>query len=207
MSQDFSRLLGGSLGPIGTITSLQTLSLSNTGLSGTLNDQISNLSQLRSLSLSSNQQLEINGPTLGGISDLGLTSLNLNTQSLPSNALAVLAQSESKLASTLTLLKMTSTGLSGQIPDALAQGLSGLKTLILDGNSFTSMPDPATNNGIIFPNGLTTLSVAANPGLQGVLTSAECRALQQANVKSCVFTGTSVTLETGLSNCGNCQLR
>ncbi|KAG8902824.1 hypothetical protein FRB99_004065 [Tulasnella sp. 403] len=147
-----TRLSAGSVTPLLSLGSLQSLTIQQTGLAAAFNAQtpFTSLSSLKSLTLIQNSQISIPGNDLGGLTSMPLTSLVLNFLSIPTNTLQSLTSASSTLAGSLTLLDLTSTSQTGAVPNNLPQALPNLVELHLDNNAYTSLPDPTTNGGVVF---------------------------------------------------------
>lgn len=150
---------------------------------------------------------------MAGITQMtNLTQLTLNIQQLPQNTLDILTNTGSNtpipLSKTLQSLDMRNNGLSGVISAGLGQGLPNLINLHLDENVFASLPT-ANDAGMIFPPGLTSVTISGNTGMIGSLSTAQCDSFGQANIQQCDFTGTSVSVASGVSptegGCGKCK--
>ncbi|KAG8995234.1 hypothetical protein FRB90_000227 [Tulasnella sp. 427] len=196
----------GSLTSILSISSLQSLDLEQTGLQASMDDQttFSTLSALKSLTLVKNAGITIQGNSMAGITGMGnLKELVLNFQSVPANALDLLtASSSNPISSSLSTLSLSNSNQAGSIPAALPTALPNLVELHLDGNAYSTLP---TNGGVIFPSKTSVISLKGNSGMSGTISSAECQALQKASSSStCDFSGTAITLQSGVTSCGNC---
>ncbi|KAG8952754.1 hypothetical protein FRC04_003677 [Tulasnella sp. 424] len=196
----------GSLSPLLAISSLQSLDLEQTGLQASMNDQttFASLSALTSLTLVKNTGITVQGNSVAGITGMNLKSLILNFQSIPDNTLTLLAASTSNpISSSLSTLSLSNSNQAGSIPAALATTLPNLVELHLDGNAYSTLP---ANGGVIFPSKTTVVVLTGNSGMTGTISSAECQALQSASSSAtCDFSGTGITLQTGVASCGNCK--
>ncbi|KIO30029.1 hypothetical protein M407DRAFT_159766 [Tulasnella calospora MUT 4182] len=164
------------------------------------------LSALTSLTLVKNTGITIQGNSVGGITGMDLKSLILNFQSIPDNTLTLLASSDSNpISSSLSTLSLSNSNQAGAIPAALPATLPNLVELHLDGNAYSTLPDPSTNRGVIFPSQVAVVTLQGNSGMTGTISSAECQALQSASSSvTCDFSGTAITLQSGVASCGNC---
>lgn len=171
------------------------------------------LPALNALLFLGNPNLLLGGSTMAGITQMSnLTELTLNIQVLPQNAFDILTNTGSNtpipLSKTLQSLDLRNTGLLGTVSAGLAQGLPNLVNLHLDENTFTSLPT-GNDAGIIFPSGITSLTISGSTGMTGSLSAAQCDSFGKAGIQQCDFTGTSVTLASGVSptegGCGKCQ--
>ncbi|KAJ3487158.1 hypothetical protein NLI96_g3725 [Meripilus lineatus] len=188
------RIIGNSATPAGSLpgsftslTSLTLLHLESTSITALPDNLFSSLSKLTTLELVKNSQM---GNTLpSSLETLKLQNLVVNSQSL-TNPLSSISASSS-LESSLKLLDLSSTNLSGVIPPSISS-LSSLLELHLDSNSL-SLPLPPN-----FPPTLEILSLANNTGLTGPVSGSFC---SLEKLQSCDMKGTGLSAAGGCSVC------
>jgi Leucine-rich repeat (LRR) protein len=117
--------LTGSIPSLSGLTNLVTLDLSNNALTGAV-PSLTGLTNLVTVDLSNNK-LSGSLPSLSGLTKL--VSLNLSNNNFGSSLTIPSLPA-------LQVLKASSAGLTGQIPQSLST-LTNLQTLLLDGNSLT----------------------------------------------------------------------
>ncbi|KAI0795134.1 hypothetical protein C8Q75DRAFT_749069 [Abortiporus biennis] len=187
-------IIGNSATPSGSLpssftslTSLSTLHLESTSITALSDNFFSTLKKLTTLELVKNSQMTGNLPS--SINGLSLQNLVVNGQTL-ANPLANLASSSS-LQSSLQLLDLSSSSLSGVVPSSISS-FSALVELHLDSNSL-NLPLPSA-----FPANLVSLSMSNNTGLSGSFSGSFC---SLGKLQNCDMTGTNLQAAGGCSVC------
>ncbi|KAL6305148.1 hypothetical protein BKA93DRAFT_731519 [Sparassis latifolia] len=170
-----------------SLTALSTLNFESTAISALPDNLFSSLKKVTTITLVRNRNMGSVLPS--SVTGLSLQNLVVNQQSL-TNPLSSLFSS-SFIRSSIQLIDLSSTSLSGSIPSSISS-LSSLVELHLDNNNLTN-PIPAT-----FPPKLQLLTLSNNTGLTGSVTGSFCSltALQE-----CSMTGTGLTPKGGCSVC------
>ncbi|EKM53372.1 uncharacterized protein PHACADRAFT_211070 [Phanerochaete carnosa HHB-10118-sp] len=188
-------VVGNSAIPAGTLpsnfttwTSLNTLYLESTAITSVPDNIFSVAKTLSTLTLVKNSQMGNGLPS--SITSSSLQNLIVNDQSL-ANPLSQLSSSSS-LQTSLKLLDLSSTSISGVIPSSISS-FSSLVELHLDSNSLT-VPLPSS-----FPAPLQVLSLSNNTGLTGSVLGSFC---SLSNLQTCNMQNTGLVAPSG---CGICQ--
>ncbi|KAH7883248.1 RNI-like protein [Phlebopus sp. FC_14] len=188
------QVVGGNSIPAGSLptsftnlTSLTTLHLEATSINPLPDSLFASpaLTSVSTLALVRNSQMGSALPSsMTGLT--GLQSLLVNSQPLSPSPLASIAASPA-LASSLHTLDLTSTSLTGSIPDAISS-FTGLTQLLLGSNNLTgSVPT--------LPDTLQVLELNGNSGLGGKFACAA------GVLKDCAVQGTTINVD----GCGVCQ--
>ncbi|KAJ3553680.1 hypothetical protein NM688_g3481 [Phlebia brevispora] len=183
-------VIGNSASPAGSLpsnfsswTTLSTLHLESTSITSLPDNLFAALSKMTTLTLVKNGQMGNNLPS--SVTGSSLQNLIVNSQPL-SNPLSALSSSQS-LQSSMKLIDLSETTISGIIPSTIAN-FTSLTELHLDGNSLAT-PLPST-----FPASLQTLSLANNTGLTGPVQGSFC---SLGNLQTCNMIGTGLSAPNG----------
>ncbi|PCH36604.1 L domain-like protein [Wolfiporia cocos MD-104 SS10] len=169
------------------LTALLTLELQATAITALQDDLFSSLKNVTTLSLVRNAKMGTSLPT--SLTSLPLENLIVTNQAL-SNPLATLANS-STLQSSLKLLDLSTTNLTGTIPASISS-LSALVELHLDTNDLSN-PLPSA-----FPSNLQILTLANNTQLSGTVSGSFC---SLKDLQLCDMDGTSLQAAGSCSVC------
>lgn len=136
---------------------------------------------------------------------MSLKTLVVNFQPLPITGLDTITGTKSPLQTSLTVLDLSYTGIGGILSASLASALPNLTELHLDDNVFSTLPTSA--NGVFFPPKVSVMSMRGNSAMEGGITAQECDAFGQAEATRCDFSGTQITLASGVSTSeGGCSV-
>ncbi|OSC97308.1 L domain-like protein [Trametes coccinea BRFM310] len=173
------------------LTALTSLDLESTALTAIDDTLFSSLSNVTTLTLVKNAKMGNELPS--SLFSLPLQNLVVNGQSLSSDALSNITSSMS-LRTSLKLLDLSSTLLSGPIPASISS-LTALTELHLDANALTT-PLPSA-----FPASLQALTLTNNTQLTGAVAagSAFCAL---SRLQTCDVRGTGLSAQGA---CGPCQ--
>lgn len=189
------QLVGNNAVPAGSLpssfsnlTELSSFELESTAITAFPNALFSSLKNITSLTLVKNAHMGNALPS--SLTSTSLQSLVVTNQAL-SNPLVVLANSTS-LRSSLTLLDLSATNLTGTIPSSISS-FSSLVELHLEDNDLAN-PLPSA-----FPPKLQILTLANNTQLSGTVTGSFC---SLSELQDCDMTGTQLR---AAGSCSVCQ--
>ncbi|KAH7925290.1 L domain-like protein [Leucogyrophana mollusca] len=190
------QVIGGNSIPAGALpssftnlTALANLKLQATAITSLPDSLFSSLKAVTTLTLVNNANMGTSLPST--LTQLSLQNLVVNSQQL-GNPLSSLSSSSS-LQSSLQLLDLSSTSLTGTIPSSIST-FSALTQLLLSSNNIQA-PLPST-----FPPSLQILSLQNNTALTGTVPTSLC---SSSSLKSCSLQNTGLSASGG---CGSCQL-
>lgn len=184
-----------------SVSTLHSLSLQSTALTGPLPDTIFDASpNLTSVQLVNNAHLGQNLPS-SLFALPGLKALVVNGQGLTQSLSSLFSGASSGMKSSLATLDLSSNSLSGSVPDL--SGFTALIELSLGANQFTSLPSSSSDSG--FPTSLKTLNMARNTDLGGNVPSVVCAdsALTACDLRNTQLGINGQNATTGM--CGPCM--
>ncbi|KAG1739091.1 L domain-like protein [Suillus paluster] len=189
------QVIGGNSIPAGSLpssftnlTSLSNLHIEATAITALPDNLFSSLKAVTTFTLVRNPMMGTSLPST--LTKLPLQNLVVNSQNI-TNPLSSLSSS-STLQASLQLLDLSSTSLTGIIPNTISS-FSALTQLLLSNNN---LQPPLPNT---FPPSLQILSLQNNTALTGTVPSSLCSSTQ---LKNCSLQNTGLNATGG---CGSCQ--
>ncbi|KAH9855906.1 L domain-like protein [Lenzites betulinus] len=173
------------------LTALTDLDLESTAITGLDTNLFASLAKVTTVTLVKNAKMSNELPS--SIFSLPLQNLVVNNQALASDVLSAITSSTS-LQSSLKLLDLSSTSLSGAIPAGISS-FTSLTELHLDNNAISN-PLPSA-----FPPSLATLTLTNNTQLTGAVSSG-ASFCGLSGLQTCDVRGTGLSAQGA---CGSCQ--